>query len=180
MLVFVTSYRGHPRKASLALALIAAGGFLACKTSDPPPATPTENITVAPAASASASTVAWGSPPVAVEPEPFASHSEPTELTQVEPGPTGPPGMAPFDRGAAAQAVGQVNLSSCKNAGAPTGASHVTITFNPDGSVAAAIIDGGPLAGTSAGSCVANKYRNARVPPFSGSAVRIGKTFMLN
>jgi hypothetical protein len=87
---------------------------------------------------------------------------------------------APFDRGAAAAALGGVNVQSCKKADGPTGAGHVTVTFSPDGSVQSAVIDSGPFPGTPVGGCIAGKFRGAHVPAFGGAAVRVGKSFTLN
>ncbi len=87
---------------------------------------------------------------------------------------------APFDRGAAAAALGAVNVQSCKKPDGPTGSGHVTVTFAPDGSVQSAVIDGGPFPGTPVGGCIAGKYRGARVPAFGGAPVRVGKSFTVN
>ncbi|HVJ94714.1 MAG TPA: zinc-ribbon domain-containing protein [Labilithrix sp.] len=87
---------------------------------------------------------------------------------------------APFDRGAAAAALGAVNVQSCKKSDGPTGSGHVTVTFAPDGSVQSAVLDGGPFPGTAVGGCIAGKYRGARVPAFGGAPVRVGKSFTVN
>lgn len=87
---------------------------------------------------------------------------------------------APFDRGAAAAALGSVNVQACKKGDGPTGAGHVTVTFGPDGSVQTAVVDSGPYPGTAVGGCVAGKYRGARVPAFGGAPVRVGKSFTIN
>ncbi|MBX3206011.1 MAG: zinc-ribbon domain-containing protein [Labilithrix sp.] len=87
---------------------------------------------------------------------------------------------APFDRGAAAAALGAVNVQSCKKSDGPTGSGHVFVTFAPDGSVQSAVIDSGPFPGTSVGGCIAGKYRGARVPAFGGAPVRVGKSFTVN
>lgn len=87
---------------------------------------------------------------------------------------------APFDRGAAAAALGKVDVQSCKKSDGPTGSGHVTVTFGPDGSVQSAVIDGGSFPGTPVGGCIAGKYRGAHVPPFGGAAVRVGKSFTVN
>jgi predicted Zn finger-like uncharacterized protein len=87
---------------------------------------------------------------------------------------------APFDRGAAAAALGAVNVASCKKPDGPTGSGHVTVTFSPDGSVASAVIDGGSFPGTPVGGCIAGKYRGAHVPAFGGAPVRVGKSFTIN
>jgi predicted Zn finger-like uncharacterized protein len=87
---------------------------------------------------------------------------------------------APFDRGAAAAALGNVNVSSCKKPDGPTGSGHVSVTFQPDGSVQSAVVDQPPFAGTPVGGCVAGKFRGARVPAFSGGNVKVGKSFTVN
>jgi predicted Zn finger-like uncharacterized protein len=86
---------------------------------------------------------------------------------------------AAFDRGAAAAALGSVNVSSCKKSDGPSGSGHVTVTFGPDGSVQTAVVDQGPYPGTSVGGCIAGKFRGAHVPPFGGAPVRVGKSFSL-
>jgi predicted Zn finger-like uncharacterized protein len=99
-------------------------------------------------------------------------------------GPSAPPpssaSTAQFDRGAAAGALGAVNVASCKKGDGPTGAGHVSVTFAPDGSVATAVVDQPPFAGTAVGGCVAGKFRGARVPPFAGGSVKVGKSFVIN
>jgi hypothetical protein len=94
--------------------------------------------------------------------------------------PTGGGSSAAFDRGAAAAALGGVNVASCKKPDGPTGQGHVTVTFGPDGSVQSAVVDSGPFPGTAVGGCIAGKYRGARVPAFSGGAIKVGKSFTIN
>jgi hypothetical protein len=89
-------------------------------------------------------------------------------------------GTASFDRGAAAMALGAVNVASCKSPGGTTGAGHISVTFSPDGTVSSAVVDQPPFAGTPVAGCIANQFRAARVRPFVGHAVRIGKSFVLN
>ena len=94
---------------------------------------------------------------------------------------TGGGGSAtPFDRGAASAALAGVDVQGCKKPDGPTGPGHVMVTFAPDGSVASAVVDQGPFPSTPVGGCIAGKYRGARVPAFSGAAVRVGKSFTLN
>jgi predicted Zn finger-like uncharacterized protein len=94
--------------------------------------------------------------------------------------PSNPTSSAPFDRGAAAAALGGVNVASCKKPDGPTGAGHVTVTFGPDGQVQSAVVDSGPFPGTPVGGCIAGKFRGAHVPPFGGAPVRVGKSFTIN
>lgn len=89
------------------------------------------------------------------------------------------PSGAPFDRGAAAASLGSINVASCKKPDGPTGSGHVNVTFEPSGSVSAAVVDGGPFPGTPVGGCIAGKFRGARVPAFGGSPVKVGKSFTL-
>jgi len=93
-----------------------------------------------------------------------------------------PASTAPFNRGAAAEALSAVTaaLQSCKRPDGPTGPGHALITFAPDGSVSTAVVDSEPFAGTSVGACVASKFRGARVPAFSGGPVVVGKGFTVN
>lgn len=93
---------------------------------------------------------------------------------------TGSGGGAQFDRGAAAAALGGIDIQGCKKPDGPTGPGHVNVTFAPDGSVASAVVDQGPFPGTAVGGCIAGKFRAAHVPAFGGAAVRVGKSFTLN
>jgi hypothetical protein len=86
---------------------------------------------------------------------------------------------APFDRGAAAAALGSVNVGSCKKPDGPTGSGHIKITFGPSGSVTTAQVDQPPFAGTPVGGCVAGKFRSAHIPAFAGSPVTVGKSFVI-
>lgn len=107
------------------------------------------------------------------------------ELRKKAPQPTAPTkpadtgGGGSFDRAAAGISLGGINIASCKKPDGPTGSGHVTVTFDPSGSVQSAIIDGGPFPGTPVGGCIAGKYRGAHVPAFSGSPVKVGKSFTL-
>jgi predicted Zn finger-like uncharacterized protein len=87
---------------------------------------------------------------------------------------------APFDRGAAAAALGGINVQGCKKPDGPTGSGHVKVTFAPNGSVSAAVVDSGPFPGTPVGGCVAGRFRGAHIPAFSGAAVTVGKSFNIN
>ncbi|HSQ63852.1 MAG TPA: zinc-ribbon domain-containing protein [Polyangiaceae bacterium] len=91
-------------------------------------------------------------------------------------------GTAPFDKGAAAASLGGIasSVGSCKKDGGPTGSGHVKVTFQPSGSVSSVEVDSGPFPGTSVGGCVAGKFRGAHIPAFSGGAVTVGKSFVIN
>ncbi len=91
-----------------------------------------------------------------------------------------PATTAAFDRGAAAAALGAVSVGSCKKGDGPTGGGHVSVTFAPNGSVTTAVVDQPPFAGSAVGGCIAGKFRSARVPPFAGAPIKVGKSFVVN
>jgi hypothetical protein len=88
----------------------------------------------------------------------------------------------PFSDSAAAAALAAAAESaraSCGR-GSPAGEARVKVTFATTGDVVYAEVPDAPFEGSATGECVARKFRNARVPPFSGpartleAAVRIG------
>lgn len=89
-------------------------------------------------------------------------------------------GARPFDRSSAASALASVNVQSCARPDGPTGSGHVTVTFAPGGFVQSSLVDGGPFTVTAVGACIAARFRSARVSPFDGAPVTIGKSFVLN
>jgi hypothetical protein len=81
-----------------------------------------------------------------------------------------------FDRNAAMQALcdaGDRARSCVARAGG--GSLRVAVTFARTGIVSGAVVEG-PLAGTSAATCVEGKFRTVRVPPFRGSSLTVRKT----
>lgn len=164
----------------------------------PPPGVGQANGTAKPATgggtTAKAAVAAGGALPKAEshsEPAPKAAPAQPASLADSMAAAAGKPaeapksgggggGTAPFDRGAASGAIGNVNVQSCKKPDGPTGSGHVKITFSPDGSVSSAVVDSGPFPGTPVGGCIAGKFRAARVPAFSGGPVSVGKSFTIN
>lgn len=143
--------------------------FVAC-ASQPAPSEPVVTTLDVPKMPASVDT------PPPPPPSPVA-----TSVPDEEPPPAPQPASAPFDKGAAAGAIGKVHLANCYVPGGPAGAGHITITFIPQtGRVASAVVDGGPYPGTSTASCISLAYlAQVKVPPFTGSQVRVGKTFIL-
>lgn len=83
-----------------------------------------------------------------------------------------------FDRAAAASAMSAVDVATCKKKKGPTGDGHVIVTFIASGSVSAVAVDP-PYAGTKVGKCVANAYKTAKIPAFSGASVNVGKKFKI-
>jgi len=163
----------------LLAALLLATASCGESSSSKPPDAPTVNVPpidpkqqpqpADPAAAPTATTTA------AVEEHPPAPAPTPTAPSQPPMNAGGPP----FNRGAAAQALGSVKIQSCARPHGVTGAGHVTVTFDPSGVVSAATVDAGAYPGTPEGSCIAGLFRNVHVPPFSGSPTRVGKSFTL-
>jgi hypothetical protein len=83
-----------------------------------------------------------------------------------------------FDREAAAVALKGVDVTHCKTKNMPGGDGHVIVTFTPSGTASGAVVDRGPFAGPAA-KCIAKEYKRAKVPPFKGDAVSVGKNFTL-
>ncbi|MBX3217940.1 MAG: hypothetical protein KF850_38395, partial [Labilithrix sp.] len=85
---------------------------------------------------------------------------------------------APFDRAAAASALARVGVEQCASTG-QVGTGHVTVTFAPTGRVSEVVVDDANFSGTPAGRCVQSAFFGAGVPAFSGSPVRVGKSFSI-
>lgn len=84
-----------------------------------------------------------------------------------------------FDRHAAAESLGGVRVQDCAVPGGPHGPGHVKITFSPSGLATRAELDQAPYPRTKVGECIVKRYLDARVPPFSGSPVTVGKSFLV-
>ena len=82
----------------------------------------------------------------------------------------------PFDRDAAAKALGKVDVRPCH---APAGSWHVRVTLDPSGVPTNAVLDSptGPAAHTAAAACILQAVRAIRITPFAGSAVTVGKAY---
>ncbi len=91
-----------------------------------------------------------------------------------------PSDLPPFDRAAASAALGSAagSAAGCKQPDGPTGSGRAAVTFMPSGRATNAVITG-DFAGTAVGGCVARIFRAAKVPPFSGDAVTVGKSFSI-
>ncbi|MBX3233126.1 MAG: hypothetical protein KIT84_13230 [Labilithrix sp.] len=162
-------------------------------TPSPPPAPPTAALEIPkmPASTAPPPPPVGHEPEPALEPEPADDDDEPPPLASPTPTaipmPTAIPAPAPtlngppFDKGAAAASLGKVNVAKCKRANGPTGPGHVTLTFAPaTGTLSSAVVDAGPYPGTTVGACIVQAFRTqAKVPPFGGAPVRVGKSFVL-
>jgi hypothetical protein len=108
--------------------------------------------------------------------EPAAPLPPPFEAPQPPP----PPGPE-FSTEAAKSALEDAAAlaATCRQGENMAGAVRVAVTFVPSGQATVAIVEEGVVRGTPVGSCVAAKFRTAKVPPFSGSKVTVRKTLML-
>ncbi|HKY37354.1 MAG TPA: protein kinase [Polyangiaceae bacterium] len=109
----------------------------------------------------------------AAPPEP---ELEPAPLERAPP----PDQRAPLNRASALTRLSAAanQAASCKRPGGPTGSGSVSVTFSPEGPVSSVNVSA-PFGGTPVGSCVQTVFRNARVAPFSGSAVTLSKSFRI-
>jgi hypothetical protein len=89
-----------------------------------------------------------------------------------------------FDRSAVGAGYRKVRASiqSCRQPDGPTGPGHITVSFEPDGSVSSAVLDhdGARFKGTPTGDCIEGRYRSISVPPFdAGPPIRVGMSFKI-
>jgi hypothetical protein len=97
-----------------------------------------------------------------------APHPAPSAAPVAAAAETDPPFAAKAAEAALAAAA--ASARACRIKGGPTGEARVTVTFAATGDVVYSEAEGPPFAGSATGECVARKFRNARVPPFSGEA----------
>lgn len=89
------------------------------------------------------------------------------------------PASPVFDRGAAASALGSVDVARCRSEAGVDGAGHVTVVFANDGKISHVEVDQGGNEKTARGTCIAKAFEKARVPAFAGAPVRVGKSFVV-
>jgi hypothetical protein len=89
--------------------------------------------------------------------------------------------IAPFDTQAAREALNAASAKAadCGQGGSATGKGKVQLTFATTGRVSSASIIEGPFAGTASGNCALRHFRAAHVPPFSGTAQTVAKSFKI-
>jgi hypothetical protein len=90
--------------------------------------------------------------------------------------------LQPFDRGGAQAALEGIaaSVAQCRGEGIEGGRSGVSVTFAPSGSASGVRVDDGPFAGTPAGRCLVRLFNGAKVRPFSGAAITVHRSFLLN
>ena len=115
------------------------------------------------------------------EPEPVADDTpaDPAPPPPFE-APQPPPPEVEFNREAARAALEDAAAlaATCREDDTTPGAVRVAVTFVPSGQATVAVVESGVVRGTPVGSCVASKFRTAKVPPFSGTKVTVHKTMM--
>ena len=84
-----------------------------------------------------------------------------------------------FDRGAAAKALGSVDIAACKRAADPAGDVRVIVVFAESGRVQSASVDTATYAGTATGGCIVTRLRTLQIPAFHGGPVKVGKRYYL-
>lgn len=127
-------------------------------------------------------------PPLPALTTPTKKHVEDGEVSgellsaEVAPEPVIEEVNVPFSTSAAAQAIRQASAlaSRCRQSDDPSGVAVMNITFSSSGAVTSATVSGPPFAGTPTGSCIAEQFRKARVPAFSGKRVTMNKTVTIN
>ncbi len=82
-----------------------------------------------------------------------------------------------FDKNAVSAVLSSVDLSKCRATNAPKGDGHVLVTYVASGSAQNAVVDKGPMVGTSAAKCIAKKFKETKIPAFKGDTLQVGKTF---
>jgi predicted Zn finger-like uncharacterized protein len=96
--------------------------------------------------------------------------------------PSGPAISGTFSKDAAVAAlsVAASQATVCKKPEGPWGSGKALVTFAPSGRVTTANVTGAPFGGTPVGGCVANVFRRAKIPAFSGDAVTVSKSFTIS
>jgi hypothetical protein len=85
-----------------------------------------------------------------------------------------------FDRDAVWTVLSGVDVEQCKDKKTPAGEGHVIVTFRPNGTVSRVVVDSAPYSKLRAGRCIEGEFKKAKIPPFRGSAVRVGRKFQLD
>ncbi len=126
----------------------------------------------------STTTTTATTPPTGTIPIPTATSPTTTAPPTATATQTTPAATAPFDKAAANAALGAGvgRAAGCKKPGDPSGVAKVSVTFSTSGRVTQAMVNGPPFAGTPTGGCIANAFRSASVPPFTGDKVTVQKT----
>ncbi len=101
------------------------------------------------------------------------------ETKAAEPAPAVAAGSFNTDAAKAQLSMMASQSTVCKRPEGPWGTGRAVITFASSGRVTTANVTGDPFGGTAVGGCVANVFRRAKVPPFSGDSVTVSKSFTI-
>ena len=113
------------------------------------------------------------SPPAYVPNDAPPPSAPPTSIEPFVPAP-------PFDRGAAAQSLGQVKLTRCARLAGAKEQGRVHVTFAPTGKVEAVSVIEGIDPESPAARCIVQEFtRRASAPAFYGAPVHVKKAFTL-
>jgi hypothetical protein len=86
---------------------------------------------------------------------------------------------AGFDAQAARAALSRVDLSACRDAGAPRGYGHAKVTFNPDGRASKVVVDTPAGLSAPAVKCIGDRLGTVTVSEYDGSLVTVGSTWFV-
>lgn len=164
-----------------------AGAAASATTDSAATASASTPAAAAPAATAKAGAVAaavhagnTGATTSGTKSTPEAKPAEKKETKPTaEPAPAA--GAGPFNKEAA---IAQLSVAAsqatvCKRPEGPWGTGKAVITFAPSGRVTTANVAGDPFGGTPVGGCVANVFRRAKIPAFTGEPVTVSKGFTI-
>lgn len=87
----------------------------------------------------------------------------------------GEPGT--FDATATRVALGEVDVTPC---GGPAGYGHAQVTMNPDGHISRVLIEDPEDLDPRTAQCIGRKLGQITVPPFRGSMVVVGTSFLMD
>ena len=86
------------------------------------------------------------------------------------------PDPSDFDREAVANALKGVRLASCVSS---HGSGHVKLVIAPSGVVTEAHVDRGAYTSTPEGQCIEARFREEKLPAFTGVPRAVGKAFTI-
>ena len=93
-----------------------------------------------------------------------------------------PPAAPPFDKALAEREVAAVDIQSCASpVHYPDGFNEgvVTVHFNPTGGLHGASLQSAAFDGSAVAGCIVSRFRNLRIPAFSGDAPTMKRSFRL-
>jgi hypothetical protein len=84
-----------------------------------------------------------------------------------------------FDAKGARAALASVDLATCRDAGAPRGYGHATVTFNPDGKTSKVVVDTPAGLAAAAVKCIGDRLGAVSIAQYEGSYVTVGTTWFV-